>query len=236
MIQGTLSVQHYDSGILRLHVLPLLRQHPGTVFQQDNVRPHATCVYGLPASCWGPPIFPQTNVCDQLRPSVKLRDSEGQLQLWADFPQERIQQPYHIILLHHIDLRPAVCPYTAMLFSTWADIVITEILSHDLSPRTGSFHFYPSGCLSFFATVLQKRFFSLFISTAFSVKYHAFIFRIFSWIPFKGNPTKNFFSYGGGVCSALPGKSQFYPYFTITDGTYKHCCVGIKTRGSIPPL
>uniref|UniRef100_A0A3B3Q6S2 Tc1-like transposase DDE domain-containing protein n=1 Tax=Paramormyrops kingsleyae TaxID=1676925 RepID=A0A3B3Q6S2_9TELE len=44
VIWGTLIAQRYVSDILHPHVLPLLRQHPGTVFQQDNARPHMACV------------------------------------------------------------------------------------------------------------------------------------------------------------------------------------------------
>lgn len=58
-IQETLTAQHYASDILRPPVLHLLRQHPGAAFQQDDVRPHGTRVYGLPASCWGSPVASQ---------------------------------------------------------------------------------------------------------------------------------------------------------------------------------
>uniref|UniRef100_A0A3B3SKT4 Tc1-like transposase DDE domain-containing protein n=1 Tax=Paramormyrops kingsleyae TaxID=1676925 RepID=A0A3B3SKT4_9TELE len=44
VIRGTLMAQRCISDILCLHDLPLLRQHPGTVFQQDNAHPHIACV------------------------------------------------------------------------------------------------------------------------------------------------------------------------------------------------
>lgn len=39
--------QLYISDILLLYVLTVLRQHPGTVFQQDNLSKHINCIYGL---------------------------------------------------------------------------------------------------------------------------------------------------------------------------------------------
>uniref|UniRef100_A0A3B3SJE8 Tc1-like transposase DDE domain-containing protein n=1 Tax=Paramormyrops kingsleyae TaxID=1676925 RepID=A0A3B3SJE8_9TELE len=72
VIWGTLTAQHYGSDILRPHVLPLLRQHPGTVFQQDNAHPHTCesmdCLHHVEVLLWparSPDLSPIEHVWDQ---------------------------------------------------------------------------------------------------------------------------------------------------------------------------
>ena len=46
IVRGNLTAIQYVNQIIDPFVLPFLRQHPGTVFQQDNARPHAA-IYTL---------------------------------------------------------------------------------------------------------------------------------------------------------------------------------------------
>lgn len=75
VIQGILMVRQYISELLHLHVLPLLRAY--------------TCVYGVPASCWSPPVvFPQLNMISLELNSDPVQISRTRLQQLA---QKRIQ-------------------------------------------------------------------------------------------------------------------------------------------------
>lgn len=110
VIRGTLTAERYVTDILRPHVLPLLQQHPGTLFQQDNARPHTArrsmdCLRHADVLPW-PARSPDLSIIEhvwdqlgrQLRPSANLGVLEAQLQqLWADLPQERIQRLYDSI-------------------------------------------------------------------------------------------------------------------------------------------
>ncbi|GFT97821.1 transposable element Tcb2 transposase [Trichonephila clavipes] len=40
LIRGTMTAQRYVHDILQPHVLPLMQQLPGAIFQQDNARPY----------------------------------------------------------------------------------------------------------------------------------------------------------------------------------------------------
>ncbi|GFW90089.1 transposable element Tcb1 transposase [Trichonephila clavipes] len=44
VMRGTLTGQRYVNDILRPHVGPFLNGLPGTIFQQDNARPHTARV------------------------------------------------------------------------------------------------------------------------------------------------------------------------------------------------
>ncbi|GFS73995.1 transposable element Tcb2 transposase [Trichonephila clavipes] len=44
LIGGNMTAQRYAYDILQPHVLPLMQQLPGTIFQQDNARPHTARV------------------------------------------------------------------------------------------------------------------------------------------------------------------------------------------------
>ncbi|GFY02188.1 transposable element Tcb2 transposase [Trichonephila clavipes] len=44
LIHGTMTAQRYVHDILQPHVLPLMQQLPGSIFQQDNARPHTARV------------------------------------------------------------------------------------------------------------------------------------------------------------------------------------------------
>uniref|UniRef100_A0A3B3TC28 Tc1-like transposase DDE domain-containing protein n=1 Tax=Paramormyrops kingsleyae TaxID=1676925 RepID=A0A3B3TC28_9TELE len=89
VILGTLTAQRYVSDVLRLCVLPLLRQHPGTIFQQDNIHPHTArvatnCLRHVEVLPWparSPDRSPIEHVWDQLRrqlrPSANLQDLKG---------------------------------------------------------------------------------------------------------------------------------------------------------------
>uniref|UniRef100_A0A3B3QQ04 Tc1-like transposase DDE domain-containing protein n=1 Tax=Paramormyrops kingsleyae TaxID=1676925 RepID=A0A3B3QQ04_9TELE len=67
--------QRYVIDILYPHFLPLLRCHPGTVFQQDNTHPHTARVSTdyllhvevLPWPARSPSFSPIEHVWDQLR-------------------------------------------------------------------------------------------------------------------------------------------------------------------------
>ncbi|GFY10614.1 transposable element Tcb2 transposase [Trichonephila clavipes] len=40
LIRGTMKAKRYVHDILQPHVLPLMQRIPGSIFQQDNARPH----------------------------------------------------------------------------------------------------------------------------------------------------------------------------------------------------
>ncbi|GFU44917.1 transposable element Tcb2 transposase [Trichonephila clavipes] len=44
LIRATTTAQQYVPDILQPHVLPLMQQLPGAIFQQDNDRPHTARV------------------------------------------------------------------------------------------------------------------------------------------------------------------------------------------------
>lgn len=74
-----------------VHILPLLRQHPGTVYQYNNACPYLSlwtdCI--MLRSSWdqaGPPIFPQRTI-REIRSVVKSNPSAGPLDIKDQFLQ-----------------------------------------------------------------------------------------------------------------------------------------------------
>ncbi|GFW58494.1 fatty acid synthase [Trichonephila clavipes] len=103
-MRGTFTGQRYVVDILRPHVGPFLNGLPGTIFQQDNARPHTAKVaqdflrhfqtLPWPARC--PDLSPVEHVGDQLKrwmPSChSVYDLELVVQdLWAHLPQDNIR-------------------------------------------------------------------------------------------------------------------------------------------------
>ncbi|GFV51505.1 DDE_3 domain-containing protein [Trichonephila clavipes] len=74
-MRGTLTGQRYVDDILRPHVGPFLNGLLGTIFQQDNARPHAGRVaqdflrhfQTLPCPARSPDLSPVEHVWDQLK-------------------------------------------------------------------------------------------------------------------------------------------------------------------------
>ncbi|GFU49052.1 transposable element Tcb2 transposase [Trichonephila clavipes] len=50
LIRGTMTDQRYVHDILQPHMLPLIQRLPGTIFQQDNARPHTARGCGSPVA------------------------------------------------------------------------------------------------------------------------------------------------------------------------------------------
>ncbi|GFV67660.1 transposable element Tcb1 transposase [Trichonephila clavipes] len=117
MMRGTLTVQRYVDDILRPHLGPFLNGHPGTIFHQDNARPHTATVAGdllrhfqtLPWPARSPDLSPVEHVWDQLKrqmPSChSVHDLELAVQdLWAHLPQDNIR-----CLINSMPDRVAAC-------------------------------------------------------------------------------------------------------------------------------
>ncbi|GFV50615.1 transposable element Tc1 transposase [Trichonephila clavipes] len=104
VMRGTLTGQYFVDDILRPHVGPFLNGLPGTIFQQDNARPHTARVaqdflrhfQTLPWPVRSPDLSPVEHVWDQLKrqmPSCpSVHDFELAVQdLWAHLPQDNIR-------------------------------------------------------------------------------------------------------------------------------------------------
>ncbi|GFV15186.1 transposable element Tcb2 transposase [Trichonephila clavipes] len=115
MMSGTLSGQRYVDGILRPHAIPLVNGLPGSIFQQDNARPHTARVaqdflrhfYTLPWLARSPDLSPVENVWDKLKRQMASCHSVHDLvlavqNLWAHLPQNNIRclinsMPDHVV-------------------------------------------------------------------------------------------------------------------------------------------
>ncbi|GFY07984.1 BACK domain-containing protein [Trichonephila clavipes] len=102
-MRGTLTDERYVNDILRPYVGPFLDGLPGTIFQQDNARPHTARVaqdflrhfQNFPLPARSPDSSPVEHVWDQLKrqmPSCHyVHDLELAVQdLWAHLPQDNI--------------------------------------------------------------------------------------------------------------------------------------------------
>ncbi|GFT53549.1 transposable element Tcb2 transposase [Trichonephila clavipes] len=100
VLQGTLTAFRYVDDILTPIVLPMLSSRPGTIYQQDNARPHTArlsqkCLQGYEVLPWparSPDLSPIEHVWDalgrQLQPSRDTGELTAQMQrLWQDLPQ-----------------------------------------------------------------------------------------------------------------------------------------------------
>ncbi|GFU73131.1 transposable element Tcb1 transposase [Trichonephila clavipes] len=75
VMRGTLTGQRYFDDILRPHVGPFLNGVPGSIFQQDNARPHTARIaqvllrhfQTLPWPARSPDLSPVNHVWDQLK-------------------------------------------------------------------------------------------------------------------------------------------------------------------------
>ncbi|GFU70674.1 transposable element Tcb2 transposase [Trichonephila clavipes] len=117
VMRGNLTGQRYVDDIHRPHVGPFLNGFPGTIFQQDNARPHTASVaqdflrhfQTLPWPARSPDFSPVENVWDQLKrqlPSChSVHDLELSVQdLWAHLPQDNIR-----CLINSMPDRVAAC-------------------------------------------------------------------------------------------------------------------------------
>ncbi|GFV82512.1 DDE_3 domain-containing protein [Trichonephila clavipes] len=117
VMRGTLTGQRYVDDILRTHVGHFLNGLPGTIFQQDNARPHTARVaqdflrhfQTFPWPTRSPDLSPVEHVCDQLKrqmPSChSVYDLELSVQdLWAHMPQNNIR-----CLINSMPDRVAAC-------------------------------------------------------------------------------------------------------------------------------
>ncbi|GFY28998.1 transposable element Tcb2 transposase [Trichonephila clavipes] len=117
VMRGTLMGQRYVVDILRPHVGFFLNGLPGTIFQQDNARPHTARVaqdllhpfQTLPWPARSPDLSPVEHVWDMLkrqRPSCdSVHDLELAVQdLWAHLPQDNIR-----CLINSMPDRVAAC-------------------------------------------------------------------------------------------------------------------------------
>ncbi|GFW35358.1 transposable element Tcb2 transposase [Trichonephila clavipes] len=104
VMRGTLTVQRYVDDILRPLVVPFLNGFPGTIFQQDNSRPHTALIaqdfvrhfQTLPWPVRSPDLYPVEHVWDQLKQQRlschSIHDLELSVQdLWAHLLQENIR-------------------------------------------------------------------------------------------------------------------------------------------------
>ncbi|GFV97801.1 DDE_3 domain-containing protein [Trichonephila clavipes] len=116
-MRGTLTGQRYVDDILRLHVGPFLNGLPGTIFQQDNARPHTAKVaqdylrhfQTLPWPARSQDLFPVEHVWDQLKRQIpsyySVHDLELDVQdLRAHLPQDNIR-----CLINSMPDRVAAC-------------------------------------------------------------------------------------------------------------------------------
>ncbi|GFV69783.1 transposable element Tcb1 transposase [Trichonephila clavipes] len=101
LIRGTMTAQRYVHDILQPHVLSLMQQLPGAIFQQDNARPHTVRVL-LPFLG-----LPDPQICLQLSISGIIWDGELGMhptslkeletrfqQIWNEMSQNIIQNLY----------------------------------------------------------------------------------------------------------------------------------------------
>ncbi|GFX20600.1 transposable element Tcb2 transposase [Trichonephila clavipes] len=104
VMRGTLTGQRYVDDILQPHVGPFLDGLPGTVFQQDNARPHTARVaqdflrhfQTFPWPTRSPDLTPVEHVWDQLKRQMPSCHSVHYLELavqdlWAHLPQDNIR-------------------------------------------------------------------------------------------------------------------------------------------------
>ncbi|GFT17665.1 transposable element Tcb2 transposase [Trichonephila clavipes] len=104
LIRGTMTVQRYVHEILQPHVLPLMQQLPGALFQQDNVWPHMArvsvdCLHTITTLPWpaqSPDLSPIEHIWDHLGRRVghpmSLNKLEARLQkIWNKMSQDIIQ-------------------------------------------------------------------------------------------------------------------------------------------------
>ncbi|GFX83252.1 DDE_3 domain-containing protein [Trichonephila clavipes] len=117
VMRGTLTGQRYVDDILRPHVGSFLNGLPGSIFQQDNARPHTARVaqdflrhfQTLPLPARSPDLSPVEHVWDQLKRQVpschSVHDLELAVQdLWAHLLQDNIR-----CLINSMPDRVAVC-------------------------------------------------------------------------------------------------------------------------------
>ncbi|GFU91615.1 DDE_3 domain-containing protein [Trichonephila clavipes] len=116
-MRGTLTGQRYVDDILRPHVGPFLNGLSGTIFQQDNARPHTARVaqdflrhfQTLSWPAHSPDLSPVEHVWDQLKRQMPSCHSVRDLQLavqdlWAHLPQDNIR-----CLINSMPDRVAAC-------------------------------------------------------------------------------------------------------------------------------
>ncbi|GFS61646.1 transposable element Tcb1 transposase [Trichonephila clavipes] len=102
-----MTVQRYVYDILQTHVLPLMQQLSGAIFQQDNARPHKArvsqdrfrTVTTLSWPARSPDLFPIEHIWDHLGRRVghptSLNELEAKLQhIWNEMSQDIIQNFY----------------------------------------------------------------------------------------------------------------------------------------------
>ncbi|GFX07684.1 uncharacterized protein TNCV_4159531 [Trichonephila clavipes] len=117
VMRGTLTGQRYVDDILRPHIGPFLNGPPGSIFLQDNARPHTARVaqdflryfQTLPLPARSPDWSPVEHVWDKLKrqmPSChSVHDLELAVQdLWAHVPQDNIR-----CLINSMPGRVAAC-------------------------------------------------------------------------------------------------------------------------------
>ncbi|GFT51301.1 transposable element Tcb2 transposase [Trichonephila clavipes] len=117
VMRGTLTGLRYVDDILRPHVGPFLNGLPGTIFQQDNARPHTARFaqdflrhfQTLPWPARSPDLSTVEHVWDRLKRQMSschsIHDLEWAVQdLWAHLPQENIR-----CLINSMPDRVAAC-------------------------------------------------------------------------------------------------------------------------------
>ncbi|GFV85948.1 uncharacterized protein TNCV_203281 [Trichonephila clavipes] len=104
VMRGTLTGQRYVDDILRPHVGHFINGLPGTIFQQDNARPHTARVaqdflrhfQTLPWPARSPCLAPVEHVGDQLKRQMSFCHSVHDLELavqdlWTHLPRDNIR-------------------------------------------------------------------------------------------------------------------------------------------------
>ncbi|GFT29135.1 transposable element Tcb1 transposase [Trichonephila clavipes] len=107
LIRGTMTAQRYVPDILQPHMLPLMQRLLGTLFQQDNDRPHTArvsqdylrTVTTLRWPARSPNWSPMEHIWDHLRRRVGHPTSLDELkaklqQIWNEMFQDIIQNLY----------------------------------------------------------------------------------------------------------------------------------------------
>ncbi|GFY21348.1 transposable element Tcb1 transposase [Trichonephila clavipes] len=95
-----MTAQLYVHDILRPHVLLLMQQLPGAIFQQDNARPHTARVSQDPSlACSIPSLSPIEHIWNHLGRRVghptSFNELEARLQqIWNEMSQDIIQNLY----------------------------------------------------------------------------------------------------------------------------------------------
>ena len=111
IVQGNLTAVQYVNQVIDPFVLPFIQRNPGTVFQQDNARPHAARhtmnhlrannVQPLPWPAKSPDLNPIEHVWDALDRNIQRRRVQprtlaelGQalMEEWQRFPQYKLQR------------------------------------------------------------------------------------------------------------------------------------------------